>query len=85
MLAQAGIQFPCPRLLDSRLRGNDARIQVLAVYVRNGQLVIINDLHVLGIVIAPFKTNAPLVVNANTVLTLTVAEQFFQVVGWWYT
>ena len=38
MPAQAGIQFPCPRLLDSRFRGNDARIQVLAVYVRNGHL-----------------------------------------------
>ena len=38
MPAQAGIQFPCPRLLDSRLRGNDARIQVLAVYLRNGHL-----------------------------------------------
>jgi hypothetical protein len=38
MPAQAGIQFPCPRLLDSRFRGNDARIQVLAVYLRNGHL-----------------------------------------------
>ena len=40
MPAQAGIQFPCPRLLDSRFRGNDARTQVLAVYVRNGHLVL---------------------------------------------
>jgi len=41
MPAQAGIQFPCPRLLDSRLRGNDARIQVLAVYLRNGHLGVV--------------------------------------------
>ena len=27
-----------PRLLDSRFRGNDARLQVLAVYLRNGHL-----------------------------------------------
>jgi hypothetical protein len=39
MPAQAGIQFPGPRLLDSRFRGNDTRIQVLAVYLRNGRLV----------------------------------------------
>ena len=38
MPAQADIQFPCPRPLDSRFRGNDTRRQVLAVYVRNGHL-----------------------------------------------
>ena len=40
MPAQASIQFPCPRLLDSRFRGHDARRQVLAVYVRNGHQVV---------------------------------------------
>jgi hypothetical protein len=47
--------------------------------------MVINDRHVISIVLAPFKTNAPLVVDANTVLALTVAGQFFEVVGWWYT
>jgi hypothetical protein len=47
--------------------------------------MVINDLHVIGIALAPFKTNTPLVVDANTVLALTVARQFFEVVGWWYT
>ena len=46
--------------------------------------MVINDLHVISIALAPFKTNAPLVVDANTVLALTVARQFFEVVGWWY-
>ncbi len=36
--AVAGIQFPCLRLLDSRLRVNDVRPQILAVYVGNGHL-----------------------------------------------
>jgi len=29
---------PWPRLLDSRFRGNDASLQELAVYLRNGHL-----------------------------------------------
>jgi hypothetical protein len=47
--------------------------------------MVINNLHVIDVAIAPCKTNAPLVVNANTVLAFAVAEQFFKVVGWWYT
>jgi len=45
--------------------------------------VVINDLYVIDVALAPFKTYAPLVVDANTVLALTVAEQLFKVVGWW--
>jgi hypothetical protein len=33
MLAHAGSQSPGARLLDSRVRGNDARAHALAVYV----------------------------------------------------
>jgi hypothetical protein len=47
--------------------------------------VVINDLRVIDVAIAPFKTNAPLVVDANTILALTIAEQFFEVISWWYT
>jgi hypothetical protein len=47
--------------------------------------MVINDLHVIDVTLTPFKTNAPLVIDANTVLALTVAGQFFEVVGWWYT
>src|SRR5262249_12032514 len=59
--------------------------RVESVFCHGSVLVIINDLHVIDVAIAPFKTNAPLVVNANTVLALAVAGQFFKMVGWWYT
>ena len=55
-----------------------------SVFCHGSILMVINDLHVISIALAPFKTNAPLVVDANTVLALTVARQFFEVVGWWY-
>jgi hypothetical protein len=55
------------------------------VFCHGSILVVINDLRVIDVAIAPFKTNAPLVVDANTILALTIAEQFFEVISWWYT
>src|SRR5205085_8638615 len=54
------------------------------VFCHGSVLMVINDLRVIDVALAPFKTNAPLVVNANTVLTFTVTEQFLEVIGWWY-
>src|SRR5262249_6868668 len=55
-----------------------------SVFCHGSVLMVINDLRVIDVALAPFKTNAPLVVDANTVLTFTVTEQFFEVIGWWY-
>jgi hypothetical protein len=40
--------------------------------------MIIHYLDVVGISTPPFKTDAPLVVDANTILTLSVARQFLE-------
>ena len=44
--------------------------------------MIINNLDVSGFVIYPFKANAPLIVDANTVLPGPVAFELLQVVAW---
>jgi hypothetical protein len=45
-------------------------------------LMIVDDLDVVNVVTLPYKTNAPLIVNANTMLTFAVAFQRFQSVAW---
>jgi hypothetical protein len=42
--------------------------------------MIIDDLDFVGITTLPNEANSPLLVDANTVLTLSVAAQSFQVV-----
>jgi hypothetical protein len=42
--------------------------------------MIVHYLDVVGIPTVPFKTDAPLVVNANAVLTLSVARQFLEAI-----
>ena len=42
--------------------------------------MIIHYLDVVGIPTSPFKTDAPLVVNADAILTLSVVRQFLQTV-----
>jgi len=42
--------------------------------------VVIDNLHLVGIPIAPDKTDSPLVVDANTVLPFSVAFKSFQVI-----
>ena len=42
------------------------------------------DLDLVGIVVLPNETNAPLVVDTNAVLTFAVFLQRFQMVRWWH-
>jgi len=42
--------------------------------------VVIHDLNIEGVSCPPFKTNAPLVIDPNAVLTLPVSVQGFQMV-----
>jgi hypothetical protein len=46
--------------------------------------MIIHNLDVVGISIPPFEADAPLVVNADTVLTLSVTRQFLETIRRWY-
>jgi len=42
--------------------------------------VVIDNLHIVGIPVAPDKADAPLIVDANTVLPCSVAFKRFQVI-----
>lgn len=44
--------------------------------------MVIDYLNVMGMPIAPDKTNAPLSIYANTVLTLAVARKRFEPIAW---
>jgi hypothetical protein len=46
-------------------------------------LMVIYDFNIVRIANFPFKTNAPLIVNANAVLTLPVAFKRFQLIARW--
>ena len=41
-------------------------------------LVVVNDFDFVRIAIPPFKTNPPLIVNPNAVLSLAITSQLFQ-------
>jgi hypothetical protein len=43
--------------------------------------VVVGHLDVIGVMLLPSETDAPLVVDANATLTLTVAAKLFQAVG----
>jgi len=43
--------------------------------------VVINNLHVVDVPVAPNKADAPLIVDANTVLPFSVAFKRFQVIS----
>src|SRR5262249_13219854 len=45
-------------------------------------LMIVGNLHVKGMAVAPHKTNSPSVIDANRVLSLAVTSQSFQLVPW---
>jgi hypothetical protein len=47
---------------------------------RSKELMIVDNLHIIGVAIVPSKTNSPLFVDANTVPTLAVSFKCFQVV-----
>ena len=46
-------------------------------------LMVINDLNFFGAVLAPEKTNSPLVVNANAVLAFTISFKRFKPIRRW--
>jgi hypothetical protein len=47
--------------------------------------MIVDDLNVPGFAITPHKTDPPLIVNANAILTFTVAVQSLQTIAGQYT
>jgi len=44
--------------------------------------VVIHDFKLIGVPLAPRKTNPPLVIDADAVLTLPIAFEAFQAVSW---
>ncbi len=42
--------------------------------------MIINYLHIVSVLFLPIKTNSPLVVNSDAVLSRTIADEFFQTI-----
>jgi hypothetical protein len=44
--------------------------------------VVIHDLNACGSSLGPSKANAPLIIDANAVLAVAVAFQFFQAIAW---
>ncbi len=42
--------------------------------------MIINYLHIVSVIFLPIKTNSPLVVNSDAVLSRTIADEFFQTI-----
>ena len=45
--------------------------------------MIIDDFNVMRVSACPAETDAPLVVDANTVLTGSITTQLLESVGWW--
>jgi hypothetical protein len=46
-------------------------------------LVIVGDLHLVGITLAPFEADAPLIVDANAVLPGPITGEFLQTIAPW--
>jgi hypothetical protein len=66
-------------LLEKNLSGMDRGKQF---FVRHkSSLMIVDDLDIVSVAIFPNEANAPLIINANTVLTPAVASQRFQAVA----
>lgn len=66
-------------LLEKNLSGMD---RVKQFFVRHrSSLMIVDDLDVVSVAIFPNEANAPLIINANAMLTLAVASQRFQAVA----
>jgi hypothetical protein len=40
--------------------------------------MIVDDFHIVGFAVAPPKANAPLIVDADTVLAFSIANQFLE-------
>jgi hypothetical protein len=63
-------------LLEKNLSGMNWVKQFLARY--KSSLLIVDDLDVVSVTIFPHEANAPLIVNSNAMLTLTIASRRFQ-------
>jgi hypothetical protein len=48
------------------------------VVTHRGWLVIVDNLDIVGIAVVPTKTEPPLIIDANAVLTLSIGGQGFQ-------
>lgn len=66
-------------LLEKNLSGMDRGKQFLVRH--KASLMIVDDLDVVSVAIFPNEANAPLIINANAMLTLAVASQRFQAVA----
>ena len=44
--------------------------------------MVIHNLNVVGISTTPYKADAPLIVDANAVLSLTIPYEYFKTVAW---
>ena len=42
--------------------------------------MVVDDLHIVGVTISPFETDAPLVIDSNAMLAGTVAAQFLKTI-----
>jgi len=47
--------------------------------------MIVNDLNIVSVSLAPTETDPPLVVDPNAILPLPVHSQFLKAVSWWDT
>jgi len=56
----------------------------LSASSRFDYLVIVHDLHVIGIAIFPCEAHSELIIDPNAVLSFTIAFERFQPIGWRY-
>jgi hypothetical protein len=47
--------------------------------------MIVDELNVVGVAILPAEADAPLVVDADTMLASTITLELFKPVAWWHT
>src|SRR5438552_15048404 len=47
--------------------------------------MVVGNLNVMGVAVAPAKADAPLVVDADAVLTFAIPDKFFQSIAWRHT
>ncbi len=45
--------------------------------------MIVNNLHLVGVAGIPAKTNSPLIVDPNTVLTLAISAELLKAIAGW--
>ena len=48
-------------------------------------LMVIDDLDRISLTIIPYETDTPLIVDPDTMLSLSSAFQCLKAIGWWYS